>query len=258
MRWRCHFPVRLGPMVHSLFKRHWKTYLTGHLVTITTFYYTNKVYLYEVGFHTNSPSHPELVVSQANTQSWYYSSVRNDSLIACLQAAKEYVERLLSFPPSAYLNFTLHDYVRLIYVVLILGRFSSGCGSPMLDSTYIRNAANLDHYLIKLIAMLDPLFSSSEEEDIPSYIWHVKRLLLASKAWLNQVSLRSTPEPVTPELSFMDIFPAILGCAIDLSETKFGIEERPDGVHILLPDVDTLDDTSVDPSLVMIGGSANF
>jgi hypothetical protein len=234
----------------------------SYLVTITTAYFTSKVYLYEVGFHTNASSSLELMSAQSGHQTWHYSSARNDNLMACLQAAKEYVERLLLFPPAALYNFTLHDYVRLIYVILILGRFSSGCGSPNLDSDYLRKSANLDRYLTELIAMTEPLFSSSNGADIPSYIWHVKRLFLASKAWLKQVPQISSPAPssTSPELSFMNIFPTIVGCVqvMDLSTTKFGIDERPDGVHIVLPDAESLDFTSVDPSMVMIGGNDDF
>jgi hypothetical protein len=223
--------------------------LTNALVTITMSYYTNKVYLNEVGFHANIPSSPDVMSSHLTARSWDYSSARNDTLIACLQAAKEFLEYLLSLPSQELLSFTIHDFVCLIYVILVLGRFASGCDCPPLDS-HLRKSANFEQYIVRLITMTEPLISFSDGEERVDYVFHVKRLFQVSKAWLSHISSGQSLAGGAPQLSFMDIFPAACE-SLELSTTKFGCEN--DDINLSLPERPTC--TSVDPSLVMIGGS---
>jgi hypothetical protein len=158
-------------------------------------------------------------------------------------------------PSQELLSFTLYDFVRLIYVVLVLGRFSSGCGSPTLDPGFMRESANFEHYIVQLICMTEPLIEFSEGEERVDYMWHVRRLFQASKACLDRVSSDIFSLGTTePELAFMEIFPSIIGRCVDLSVTKYGCCTENGGMNMSFSEWPM---SSVDPSLVMIGGNKN-
>lgn len=225
-------------------------------VTISMSYHTSRVYLHEVGFHTNiPPSSPNIMSSHLDTRSWYNSSARNDSLIACLQATKEYLESLLSLPSQELLTFTLHDFVHLIYAVLVLGRFASGCDCPPLDN-HLRKSANFDHYIVKLITLTEPVIGFSDGEERVDYIFHLRRIFQASQAWLNQISSEQSIISLAPQLSFMDLFPTVNDRPLELSTTRFGFCPENSEFEMSLIDLPTC--TSVDPSLLMIEGGVTI
>lgn len=221
--------------------------LTGSKVAITMAYQTNKVYLHEVGFHASIPNRFENV---ADYQDWYFSSARSDALIACLQATRECLDRLLARPSEELLSFTIYEFVRLIYTVLVLGRFNIGCNSPTLDTTEIRRQASFEPYIIKLITMTDPLITVSEGEERMNYIWHLRRLFQASKVWLDQVSSGALSSQFSEnELCFMSLLPATHGFThIDLAVSKYGCPTEDGSICTTLADWET----SVDPSMVML------
>lgn len=205
--------------------------------------------------------------SQLNARSWNSSVTRNNSLIACLQASTEYLDHLLTLPSQELLSFTIHDFIRLFYVILILGRFASGCNCPTLDPAYLRKSANFEHYIIELMSMTEPLMTLPNGEERVDYFFHVRRMFQASQAWLNQISSGSLSATCKPELGFMGIFPTFVDEHVELSTTKYGCYMETGGKCVSLTDqeprLETGDmnmsvidlPTFVDPSLVMIGGN---
>lgn len=53
-----------------------------------------------------------------NSKDWYYSVARTESLFGCLQACKDYLDRVLLLEGDTFIALTLPDFLRLIYVLL--------------------------------------------------------------------------------------------------------------------------------------------
>jgi len=188
-------------------------------------YHSLKVYMNEVGFHASVPS-PRELMSGNSSQTWYYSAARNEILIACLQSTKSYLDYFLTLSSSELFNFTIPDFLRLIYAILILSRFTSGCDAPTLDVGYMRKTANLGYYLDSLIFKTDSLITHDGAKERQDCIYLVRSLFQGSKLWYNRVigetASAAFGETEIPELSFMDILPSILGRCVDLSGTEMG------------------------------------
>jgi hypothetical protein len=105
------------------------------LVQLSMSYHFLRVYINEVGFHASPPSQIELISGQSSLEAWYFSNARNESLIACLQAAKNFLDRFIELTPHQTVDFILSDYLRLVYAVLVLGRFTTGCDCPAFDAS---------------------------------------------------------------------------------------------------------------------------
>ena len=183
-----------------------------------------RVYINEVGFHASPPLPLEIMSGQSSLKAWYYSKARNESLIACLQAAKNYLDQYIELTPHQALDFILPDYLRLVYAVLILGRFTTGCDCLVLDSSSIRKTANMGYYLDKLIDRADDLILLSNGRDINDTFYHLRRLWKQSKRWFDDIV--ADPDCARdctlgqPELNFMEILPSVIGCCVDFSGTQ--------------------------------------
>jgi hypothetical protein len=222
------------------------TFSNSAKVTIAMAYQTNKIYLHEVGFHSSIPNHFD---SASSYRRWYFSSARSDALFACLQATKESLDRLLSLPSQELLSFTMYDFIRLIYTVLVLGRFSTGCDSPNLDRTESQSQASFEPYIVRLITMTEPLITVSEGEDRIDYMWHVRRLFQVSKVWIDQFSTGLPLTGLESELCYMDVLPSFdVYKVVDLSVSKYGCATEDGGICTTLTELSTY----VDPSLVML------
>lgn len=57
------------------------------------------------------------------------------------------MDHCLSLSPAEVLNFATPDLLRLLYAILMLGRFSSGLDAPRLDSDLLRVGANIGYYI---------------------------------------------------------------------------------------------------------------
>ena len=205
-------------------------------------YYAAKIYVNEIGFHASAPTPLELMSGQSNRRSWYHAHARNESLIRCLEAAVGYLECFLSLPPEEVLNFTLTDFIRLIYTILILGRYTTGIDAPTLDAASARKTANLGYYLTALSNKTRNLSEVAYDSECNNYIWHLNKLFEQSKLWHNQV----TTDPSTadsyflfaPELTFMQILPAIIDCHVDLSGADETCQNWTQGFYEWNPSLD--------------------
>lgn len=193
-------------------------------------YHFLRIYISEVGFHASPPSPLELMSGQSSLKAWYFSSARNESLIACLQASKNYLDRFIELTPRQTIDFILPDYLRLVYAVLILGRFTTGCDCPVLDASYVRKTANMGYYLDKLIGKANDLIMLSPDGDVNDTFYHLRKLWEQSKQWFNEIAI----DPACarecslgqPELNFMDILPSAIGKCVDFSGTTGKCDER--------------------------------
>jgi hypothetical protein len=197
--------------------------LTYNKVQLSMSYHYLRIYIHEVGFHASPPSALELMTGGSTLRAWYHSNARNDSLIACLQAAKTYLDRFIEVSPRQMIDFTLPDFLRLVYAVLILGRFTTGCDCPVLDASSIRKIANLGYYLEKLIDKTDNLFMLCNGE-VNEAFSHMRRMWKQSKNWFDEIvkdpACARDCDIGRAELDFMDILPSAIGKCVDFSGTK--------------------------------------
>jgi len=171
----------------------------------------------EVGFHAKPPTPFELL-SKYSAKPWYYSTARNDTLLSCLQATKNYLDLFLTFSNEVILNLGLLEYLRLVYAILVLTSFSNGCDAPTVDHEYMRNAANLSYYLDVLSSRTGSMITytgSEENRDYMSYL----RCKLQTNSWFSSNSEKSQfAECVLPNSGnkgFMDILSNSEGTCFD-------------------------------------------
>lgn len=188
---------------------------------MTMRFYNLRIYVNEIGFHAIKPSEMEVMSSTTALRSWYYSAARNESLIRCLQATKDYLDRYLALTLEDIANLTLTDIISLVYAVLILGAFATGaCDSQSLDITHVRQTANLDYYLDSLSDKALQQVSASKPGS-NDYMSHLYELMQQSKIWYAQLVKDPTPIGMClvgrPNFSFMEIIPTIVGRCVDFS-----------------------------------------
>jgi hypothetical protein len=184
-------------------------------------FYNLRIYVNEVGFHATKPTEIEVMSNTTNLRSWYYSAARNESLIHCLQATKDYLDRYLSMASDDITNFTMTDFVSLIYAVLLLGAFATGaCDSQTLDVAHIKQTANLDYYLDALSDQALQLISESKAGS-NHYTSHLYGLFQQCKVWYSQIA--EDPSPIglcvvgRPSFSVMEAIPTIMARCADFS-----------------------------------------
>jgi hypothetical protein len=158
---------------------------------------------------------------QSSLKAWYFSPVRNENLIACLQASKNYLDRFIELTPHQTLDFIFPDHLRLVYVVLVLGRFTTGCDCPVFDASYVRKTANMGYYLDKLIEKADDLIMMCPDRDVNDFSYHLRTLWKQSKQWFDEIVVDPGAGRQCaigqPELSFMDLLPSTIEKCVDLS-----------------------------------------
>lgn len=166
----------------------------------------------EVGFHAKVPSAGDLLSGQS-AGAWYYSTARTESLITCLRASTEYLDYSLALSPEDFIDFTMDSLLRLMYGVLIHGRFATGCDAPCLDATQLRETSKLSYYLDSFVNKTESLLKSSQ-----GYRYHIHKIFVGSKLWyeqmLAQLPLVGFDDCNLLKLEFMDILPSILGSCI--------------------------------------------
>lgn len=202
--------------------RHIDLLLTNVEVQLTMQLHIARIHLHEVGFHAAQLPHEEQSSPQLKSRSWYYSSARSESLIRCLQACKDYLDRFLSLPSESIINGTLPDILGLVYAVLVLGTFAVRIDTPTLDATQLREMANYDHYLNALIAKTTLTMAVMGPAGANDYLHHVHVLFQQSKVWYAQISTdpsvsEAFPDVVRPGFSFMDIIKTIVTRCVDFA-----------------------------------------
>jgi hypothetical protein len=88
----------------------------------------------------------------------------------------------LSLASAEVLNFTTPDLLRLLYAVLILGRFFTGPDAPLLDTARLRAQANLHHYLNEIVDKLRNILADMHNPP-GYYLVSLTRLFEDTKKW---------------------------------------------------------------------------
>ncbi|THV46244.1 hypothetical protein BGAL_0402g00010 [Botrytis galanthina] len=163
----------------------------------------------------SSDSHQFMTTASSNRTSWYHSSSRTEMLIRCLQAAKDYLDTVLSLTSLEFCRLTAPNYIELFYALLVLGKFTENCDSPSLDNDQVRQAANLRYYLDSLDEKLESLLVYNNGQAQPSSIWNMKLLYQEIKKWHMRVVSGVPGSEQTMingvSISFTHIIPSIQG-----------------------------------------------
>lgn len=178
-----------------------------------------RIHINEVGFHASALPQDELLSPQLKARSWYYSSARSESLIRCLQASKDYLDRFLSLSSEDILNGLLPDVLGLVYTVLVLGTFAVRIDTPSLDVLELREMANYEHYLNALVVKTTNIRALIGPAGSNDYLQHVHVLFLQTKVWYAQILADPTAEAFSdvrrPGFSFTDLISTIVTRCID-------------------------------------------
>lgn len=221
-------------------------------------FYSLRIYVNEVGFHCRAPSEAETMSGTAFLRSWYHSAARNESLIRCLQATKDYLDKWLSLPLNAGMDCNMADFTQLIYVVLVLGTFATKFDSPIL----LQQVSNFEHYLNALSDKIAQLIST-QSKGSNDYMVHFHALFQQSKIWYSRLRLDSAgldnSTDSNPDFSFMEMFPTLSRRCVDFCElssnsTSTDMSEISSGD--LWQDILANWETTLDPSSLAIDGSS--
>jgi len=178
-----------------------------------------RIHLNEIGFHATALPQDEMLSPQLRSRSWYYCSARSESLIRCLQASKDYLDRFLSLSTEAIRHGTLPDVFCLVYAVLVLGTFAVRVDTPNLDAAQLREMANYEHYIDALIRKTTHVKAMNTRAGSTDYLHYVHLLFQQTKVWYAQIlmdpSIHRPSAAVRPSLSFTDLISTIISRCID-------------------------------------------
>jgi hypothetical protein len=227
-----------------------------------TFLHVN-IYINEIGLHATRPGPvPSIADAQSSCREWYYSVARTDALVACIESAKKYLDAYLMLPKSEVFQNTIMEEIKLVYTILIIGRFTSGFDSPFLDPSYLREAAKLGYYMSALIERLSEIitFNGNGRERI-DYFWHFRRIFQHTKNWHEEqvrggfyTTLETNGLPDCMDLSFMDILEMDpdphYACPPEVSEAAPVAEEELWTVAML----EAWSTSTLDPGAISLNG----
>lgn len=172
------------------------------------------IYINEIGLHATRPDPVQSIAdAQSSCREWYYAVARTDTLVAYIESAKKYLDAYLRLPKGEVFQNTILEEIKLVYAILVVGRFTSGVDSPFLDASYLRETAKLGHYMSALIERLNEIitFQGNGRERI-DYFWQFRRIFQHTKNWYEEqvrggffTTLETNGLPDCTDLSFMEI-----------------------------------------------------
>jgi hypothetical protein len=172
------------------------------------------IYVNEIGLHATRPDPVQSIAdAQSSCREWYYAVARTDTLVACIESAKKYLDAYLRLPKGEIFRNTIMEEIKLVYTILIIGKFTSGVDSPFLDPSHLRETAKLGYYMSALIERLNEIitFNGNGRERI-DYFWHFRRIFQHTKNWYEEqvrggfyTTLETNGLPDCRDLSFMEI-----------------------------------------------------
>jgi hypothetical protein len=188
--------------------------LTQAQVAIRMAFLHVSIYINEIGLHAIRPDPVQSIAeAQSSCREWYYAVARTDTLVACIETAKKYLDAYLRLPKGEVFQNTILEEIKLVYTILVIGRFTSGVDSPFLDASHLRETAKLGHYMSELIERLNDIiaFNGNGRERI-DYFWHFRRIFQHTKNWYEEqvrggffTTLETNGLPDCVDLSFMEI-----------------------------------------------------
>jgi hypothetical protein len=179
---------------------------------ITLKFYNLRIFIHEIGLHSGDSEPTDSSIGGDSCRSWFSAMARTDALITCLDATKDYLDRYLSLPLVQMRENTVLEESKVIYALLVLGKFVSGVNSPHLDPLALRKRANIEHYMVTLVERMDELITVVDGQEQRNYFWHVKTLFQNSRQWYQQQvrdnsfpMLESDGLPTCMDLSMLDV-----------------------------------------------------
>jgi hypothetical protein len=131
------------------------------------------------------------------------------------------LDHFLALENKEFLEFTLIEYIQLVYAVLILGSFATWSSDQVINALHIRKNANFELYLNRLTDKLVEVGMTTKTSSSNTCLNHLHVLFEQSKVWYTQVML--DPASVgcfrlgRPEYSFMEILPTLISRCVDFS-----------------------------------------
>jgi hypothetical protein len=172
------------------------------------------IYINEIGLHAIRPDPVQSIAdTQSSCREWYYAVARTDTLVACIESAKKHLDAYLRLPKGEVFQNTIMEEIKLVYSILIIGRFTSGVDSPFLDVSHLRETAKLGYYMSALIERLNKIitFNGNGREHI-DFFWHYRRIFQHTKNWYEEqvrggffTTLEANGLPDCTDLPFMEI-----------------------------------------------------
>lgn len=148
---------------------------------ISLTYYNLRVYIHEISLHASEPD--DALSSDQSCKSWFSSMARTDALLVCLDSAKEYLDLYLNLSTDTVLSNTIVEEVKVVYALLVLGKFVTGVKTPHLDPLHLRQSTNIEHYMSALVSRMDELIIVIDGQEQRNYFWHFRSLFKYSRAW---------------------------------------------------------------------------
>jgi hypothetical protein len=148
--------------------------------------YNLKIYIHEIGLHAIAPPPMQGISNEQSCRSWFSSMARTDTLLACLEAAKEYLDLYINLGMSEMRGNTIVEEVKVVYAFLVLGKFCSGVNTPHLEPLHLRKSANIEYYMDALVARTDKLIVTVNGIEQRNYFWHFRTLFKYSRVWYQQ------------------------------------------------------------------------
>ncbi|KAF7940983.1 hypothetical protein EAE99_000620 [Botrytis elliptica] len=202
---------------------------SNHILRIS--YAHLRIYVAEISLNAISSDSHQFTNTSSNRASWYHSSSRTEMLIRCLQAAKDYLDMVLSLTPLEFCCLTAPNYIELFYALLVLGKFTEGCDSPSLDGDQVRQAANLRYYLDSIDEKMENLLVYNNGQAQRNSIWNIKLLCQEIKKWHTRIVSGVPGSEHTiingVNISFTHIIPSIQGLCGELLNSM--ADFRPGG-----------------------------
>lgn len=229
--------------------------IDARIVSLKISFYRLRIYINEVGFHASPPSDEDAMSDQSCLQSWYYSQERNDCLVSCLAATKEYLDQVLSLSDNNFLDFTLIKFIYLIYAVEILGSFATKYNDRMINAIHVQKSTDFDYYIDGLSEKLLRSIAATKGPSANPYLSHLIDLFQRSKVWYAQMQL--DPAKVDycalgrPEYTFMEIMPMLVSRCMDFSIVGKSSCGSPNSDQMW---TELMSESSLDPSYITMNG----
>lgn len=79
------------------------------------------------------------------------------------------------------------EQLKLVYVIMVLERFTSGVGTPHMDSAVLRNSANLVSRLKALVQKMSEVITlGNNDQEQTDFFWYMRRIFQLASTWYEE------------------------------------------------------------------------
>lgn len=170
-----------------------------------------KIYINEIGLYASLPGSNAVPLTESSGND---SLERYQTLIRCLNATREYLDRFLMISPDYIVHASNSEFLNLIYAVLVLGSISTGSYLSQLDPTHIRVMADFESYITALSHKTIQAIATTCQSDIThGHLKNLDHFWQRSKRWYEQsiMIIKAGCRPIgNRKFSFMDIISTVI------------------------------------------------